>query len=523
MKKIYAIGGLALLSIFSCTRTAMTNSECQDVVPVNFTWSIEEATKADGSSFEEGDRIGMYAFRHSPDAEEAFMGVRQVENKMYEMKDGRMAADAPVYFPKYEDNTDFYLYFPWTDRTIEPNSVYIPLIAYDDQSDDKSFNQSDRMIAKVLDVKKSGAPIHFTFKRVMSKLSFRIKPGSGYSKLVDIESAEVLVKNICNEGALNCITMQLDGVATNKDVVPHGRFSPSSDRTLLEGVEAIIPPQSFTKGKVLFYVMIGDKKYKGVLSEDLTLEASKNYTFTMTVNRSVTGDDVLISPEIEPWKEGGTTEGGVIEVDPEEDINWVTDYDGNEYSIVRIGGQKWFGQNLMTTHLNDGTPIDNPTGQTDWDNMEYSEKPAWCWYDNDPELGKKYGALYNWHAAHSPKICPEGWHVPTVEEWNELINYLGDGGGTKLKAKEGWHDVDGVTKPEYQGTDDYGFTALPTGNRRYQTGFDRIDMYGEWWSATAHENTSSSAYLFYVYARYSDVKSIYHLKETGHGIRCLKD
>ena len=276
----------------------------------------------------------------------------------------------------------------------------------------------------------------------------------------------------------------------------------------------------------MFFISLGDKKFRGTIPEDIVFEAGKTYTFTVTLNRAINGDEISIMPEINDWTDGGTFIGDVIEIDdPDDDISYVTDYDGNEYNVVTIGTQKWLGSNLRTTHLNDGTAISNFTDQTDWDACESSEEPAWCYYNNDPEKEEKYGILYNWFAATQDNICPEGWHVPTREEWDVLVQFLGENGGTKLKATSGWYDIDGFTDPSYQGTDEYGFTAIPCGNRNggNGVGFERIDQYCEWWSQNQDPVYSYSGTVYYLYSKYTDIKNIAHWKEFGHAIRCIKD
>lgn len=511
-----------MLTAISCSKTDPEKPQSSDTVPVNIILSIDGQTKASGTSFDDADEIGMYAFRHEEDQHQAFMGVRQFDNLKYTIINGSPKTDAPIYFPKYEDNTDFYMYYPYSSVAVESNSVYQWLESYDDQRSDENFKASDKMIAQALNVEKSPAPIHFQFKRLMSKLAFRLIPGTGYTEEM-LEDAQVLLKNIKNSCALNCITMEMESVSTPDDIYPHGTFTMDYWEGCMTGVEGIIPPQEIKAGATLFFVQIGDKKFRGSMLEDVLFEAGKTYTFTMTVNRVVNGDEISVMPEINDWIDGGSYTGDVVEVDPENDAGYVTDIDGNEYEVITLGTQKWLGSNLKTTRLNDGTEIANLPDQTEWDNCEFSEQPAWCYYDNDPENEEYYGLLYNWHAAAKANICPEGWRVPNREDWDILINFLGENGGTKLKATSGWYDVDGGTDPSYQGTDEYGFTAVPCGNRRYQDGFERIDMYCEWWTADQHESYSYSAYVYYLYAKYPDIRSLYHLKETGHAIRCIKN
>jgi uncharacterized protein (TIGR02145 family) len=98
----------------------------------------------------------------------------------------------------------------------------------------------------------------------------------------------------------------------------------------------------------------------------------------------------------------------------------VTDIDGNVYHTVVIGNYIWFKENLKTTSYNDGTKIPNLTGSTDWLG---STEGAYCWYDNNESNSKTYGALYNWYAVNTGRICPEGWRVPKDQEWKYLEGY----------------------------------------------------------------------------------------------------
>ena len=111
----------------------------------------------------------------------------------------------------------------------------------------------------------------------------------------------------------------------------------------------------------------------------------------------------------------------------------VTDIDGNVYHTVKIGTQTWMLENLRTTHYNDNTPIENITDNTAWKN---SDGPAYSWYNNDITNKTAYGALYNWEAIYTGKLAPKGWHVPSVADWEQLINFIGGSTSTAHKLKE---------------------------------------------------------------------------------------
>ncbi|MCP4833080.1 MAG: hypothetical protein GY886_12790, partial [Gammaproteobacteria bacterium] len=108
------------------------------------------------------------------------------------------------------------------------------------------------------------------------------------------------------------------------------------------------------------------------------------------------------------------------------------DYDGNAYPTTTIGEQVWMAENLRVTHYRNGDAIPHVT-TTGWG---YSTG-AYCWYDNDQATNEKYGALYNWYTVDDSRgLCPEGWHVPTDDQWTALTTYLGGTSvaGGKMKA-----------------------------------------------------------------------------------------
>jgi len=103
----------------------------------------------------------------------------------------------------------------------------------------------------------------------------------------------------------------------------------------------------------------------------------------------------------------------------------VKDFDGNYYNTIKIGNQIWMAENLKTTHYNDGTEIPIVTDKTEWLNLSTA---AYCWYDNNDTIYKNtYGALYNWYAVNTEKLCPVGWHVTSNAEWITLAYLFGGG------------------------------------------------------------------------------------------------
>ena len=152
--------------------------------------------------------------------------------------------------------------------------------------------------------------------------------------------------------------------------------------------------------------------------------------------------------------------------------------DGYTYSVVEIGDQCWFAENLRTTKFANGNSISRETNNSSWYGLASSAR---CEYDNDQNNVDTYGRLYNGYAMASISgLCPAGWHVPTYSEWIELKDYVSSQGfsdieGTALKSASGWSSG-------ANGTDDFGFSALP-GGRRTHTGTYGSEDNGHWWSS----------------------------------------
>lgn len=198
-------------------------------------------------------------------------------------------------------------------------------------------------------------------------------------------------------------------------------------------------------------------------------------------------------------------------------ITPVTDVDGNVYATVIIGNQVWMTKNLMTTRYNDKTPIPNITENADWINVT---SPGFCWYRNETTF-KNYGALYNWYAVNTGKLCPTGWHVPIEAEWTALTDYLGGEryAGGKLKEQGIAHWI----SPNEGADDVFGFSALPGGYRSGLTsGSSRAMGYiGWWWAGTEYDlNWARNRTIAF---DVSDIARGMGLKRNGYSVRCVKN
>ena len=160
--------------------------------------------------------------------------------------------------------------------------------------------------------------------------------------------------------------------------------------------------------------------------------------------------------------------------------------DGQVYRTVKIGAHTWMAENL-----------------------NYKSDTSWC-FDKDKKNCRKYGRLYDWDTAMA--VCPAGWRLPARAEWDDLIGAAGGilVAGKALKA----------TRPQWDGTDSFGFSALPVEESYLRNGsFNSASIFGVWWSAA--DFGSSGAYRRNVRSEHEYVYEYLDDKSYGFSVRCV--
>jgi uncharacterized protein (TIGR02145 family) len=203
-----------------------------------------------------------------------------------------------------------------------------------------------------------------------------------------------------------------------------------------------------------------------------------------------------------------------IDINKEDQSHLVNHY--GKYLEVTIGEQVWMSENLNVDKFRNGDSIPQAKSEEEWKKAGESRQPAYCYYENDPANGAKYGKLYNWYAVMDPRgLAPKGWHVPSDAEWRLLTDYLGgvEVAGAKIKSTRGWYEYKDIAcsncaswNQEYRekvpchtcrdtrvggkkkvyrgnGSNISGFSGLPGGTR--QDGLFYSDGQScDWWSST---------------------------------------
>jgi len=225
---------------------------------------------------------------------------------------------------------------------------------------------------------------------------------------------------------------------------------------------------------------------------------------------------------------------------PESLVHPILDFDHNVYYPVNIGNQTWLNTNLKTTHYPDGSTIQHIEDRITWFFMPWYQ-PAYCWYDSWGTIADAYGNLYTWPAAMNISsagdiktgivqgVCPDGWHLPSDNEWKQLELFLGmsqaevehegwrgnnEGGKMKYAGIEFW------TTPNTGATNEISFGALPSGWRDGAGYFVNIRTSTRFWSSSSRGD--------YAWVRQLDNNSSRINRFTtgvyeGLPVRCIKD
>ena len=211
----------------------------------------------------------------------------------------------------------------------------------------------------------------------------------------------------------------------------------------------------------------------------------------------------------------------------------MSDQQGNTYKTIVIGTQEWMAENLRTSVFRNGATIPHIIDTVQWVNCFNNQYSAWCYPQNISDLECPYGKMYNWYAVTDQRnLCPAGWHIPSIEEWATLLNFLdstsagGDNGlnsvGSKLKTTCTTH----WQFPNSQGRNSSGFSALPGGMRtslgEFAGYYPAIGFY--WSRSESFPGTGSNAGLC-ISAAYNNGNATKqsHSMAKGMSVRCMKD
>ena len=196
----------------------------------------------------------------------------------------------------------------------------------------------------------------------------------------------------------------------------------------------------------------------------------------------------------------------------------VKDTSGNVYNTVQIGTQCWMKENLKTTKYSNGEIVPNIIVE-----REKLITGSWSYLLDDSYYNNEFGKLYNWYSASDSRgICPKGWHLPSVDEWQILRNFVGETPAFKLKERSNWNTTyfDAETNRNSS-----NFSAKAGGSGEfeglYNKSFSGLTTAAIFWTSNSYDNLN--AYVRVLYSSSSEFASNLGAKTTQRSIRCLKD
>ncbi len=291
----------------------------------------------------------------------------------------------------------------------------------------------------------------------------------------------------CKKGGSNDPITQPDAIATSITLLSNDKYlvtdvnTPLPDEIIVQVLDQYQEP--FKGHQIEFTISEGLLSNTSITTDN---EGKANITWTLGIGATQ-------ELEIKSFKSDSETHlsGSPIKINASTTLPNIEDYDGNKYSLVRIGKQIWFKENLRTTKYSNGASITLVEDNVTWENLLARDK-AYCFYNNCEDSDKRYGALYTYAAATNGKelnlfekngiqgACPEGWHIPTRKDWQELQEYLGGqniaGGVMKDSNSDIWYNSNLTI------SNSSGFSALPGGYRYKNGNFVSKGFSAEFWS-----------------------------------------
>jgi uncharacterized protein (TIGR02145 family) len=209
-------------------------------------------------------------------------------------------------------------------------------------------------------------------------------------------------------------------------------------------------------------------------------------------------------------------------------IRLVKDYTNNYNSIIDkrnnksykttvINSKEWICENLDVSTFRNGDLIPEATTEEEWQKAGEEKRPMSCYYNFDKSNGEKYGKLYNWYAVNDSRgLAPDGYHIPSDQEWEGLTKLLGENAGVKMKTSLGWKDFG-------NGSNESGFSGLPAGWVLSDGRSEKIGFGTSFWSSSESfvEETWGRGLLWDFWSCWKFGEGT--KRSEGISVRCVKD
>lgn len=487
-----------LIALVSCSKTENPEKPAYPEIEIDF--SGEEIDLNDVKN------IGLYIVKSGDN----LIDKPVINNQRIELQGDSFKISSSENLDQ-NNSYDLYLYSPHSIDKLENNKHYNYVIKADQSHIDNIIN-NDFLYSKLTSVSLGTPQLKASFNHLMSQVDVVIDIARSYEsaglsvELRDFISnvdIDMMTGDQENQSGASNIKPYVDNLVVNKGTI--------------SGIKAIVIPQKKLRGEPICYISTNDFSKDIVLDDDIEFIQGKKTLIHIQV-----GATISINASIVEWDDS------FIDLEINKPISELYDIEGNKYEVITIDDLYWTASNLKTTKLNDGTQIKEGRKDIEWFYDDYDKGEArYCFFKNNPDNKTTRGALYNWLTVKTGKICPKGWSVPSQEQWLKMRDFLGGeyAAGNELKSTSGWEDLDGVSRPEYQGTNSVGFNAIPASYRGHLGTFDHGGYNPNgitgWWSST-YQGSRMRGYAYYIVYGAGNLVEENATLDFGYSIRCVR-
>ena len=259
-------------------------------IPISISTQITRATDTD---FERDDKVGLYVVNYNGSTPGTFASTGNHVNNMRFTYSGSWTPDQEVYWKDESTKADFYIYYPYTASI--SNVAALPIAVKTDQSTEVNYKASDFLWGKSAGIAPTKNAVSMMVKHLTSNIIIKLVPGDGYS-VDDLKDAKVDICGLKTNATVNLTNGEITATGVSADITPINEISQ---------YRALVIPQSVTD-KDLIRIKIGNDTY--LLKQSIVFAPNKQYTSTITINRSSQGINIGIGD----WEEDDTDYGGTV-------------------------------------------------------------------------------------------------------------------------------------------------------------------------------------------------------------------
>jgi hypothetical protein len=311
MKKLFMLASFAAL-MFSCKEN-VTEVPFEEKMPINI--SVDVQTRANDSTFESGDAVGIYVVNYNGSAAGTLAAEgNQADNAKFEYNGGGWSSEAPIYWKDKSTSADFYAYYPYSESV---NIAAQPFSVQADQSNDANFWASDFLWGKTAKVAPTSNAVGVQVNHVMSRMLIEVKPGNGFTtEAWNNAQKSVTIANVFTDATINLATGVATATGSSTTIIPRG--VDSINITTLN-YKAMMVPQTVADNTKLIVINVDGTEY--VYRTGHTFKANTQHKFSVTVNKTGSSVDVTIGE----WEmDGSVNQGAAVEEESE-----VTEFNPN--------------------------------------------------------------------------------------------------------------------------------------------------------------------------------------------------